>query len=33
MEVSNLQPADKREGDNFLPIVRDFGELVLEEDV
>jgi len=29
--VSNLQPAGKWEGSNFLPTVGDFGELVLEE--
>ena len=27
----NMQPADKREGNNFLPTVGDFGEFVLEE--
>ena len=29
--MSNLQPTDKCECDNFLPIVGDFGELVLVE--
>ena len=29
--VSNMQPADKCEGDNFLLTVRDFSELVLKE--
>jgi len=29
--VCNLQPADECEGDNFLPIVGDFGELTLKE--
>ena len=29
--VSNLQPADKSEGDNFLTAVGDSDELVLEE--
>jgi len=30
-EVSNLQPADECESGNFLPTVRDLGELILEE--
>jgi len=29
--VSNLQPADKSEGDNFFLAVGDSGELMLEE--
>ena len=29
--VSNLQPTDECKSSNFLPIVRDFGQLVLEE--
>jgi len=29
--VSNLQPADKCKGGNFLPTIGGFGELILKE--
>ena len=29
--VSNLQPTDKCEDDNFLPTIGDFGKLILEQ--